>query len=405
MSSSARADLVFPVGRVGRHVREHGANMRVGASVAPYMAAVLEYLTAELLLVAGDAARDGKRKRIQPAHIRTAVSEDSELEQLIGRTAVPRVGQPAPKRPAAAPKPAKKKKLSRSVSLPAMRVTTPEAESDADDDSRSESVPEVVEPRKAAVPRKRMPSVKKPNRPKKTAPPVPAPKAAVRPSAPVKKRKKMPGVKRTKKATVAAPAQALAPKAAAPARKRTPGVKKAGIKWPKRPKKAAAAPPPTPAPSPVKPAKKVMPFEPFRMPQPKKALASLPKALTHPNAPIGLSKHPTPDILVRGAQKSDREVMDAFNYLYGHDWMVDDTDAKVPAYRQTAQAMFAQRWRDNPERHAAALKRMRDAAMHRNTVHFAQSGRPIQEADLKFILNSLLDSMLDDDGLRIKVRQ
>ncbi|KAH8615004.1 hypothetical protein ERJ75_000630200 [Trypanosoma vivax] len=48
-SRSAKAGLIFPVGRVGSMLRRGQYARRIGASGAVYMAAVLEYLTAELL--------------------------------------------------------------------------------------------------------------------------------------------------------------------------------------------------------------------------------------------------------------------------------------------------------------------------------------------------------------------
>ena len=81
---SARAGLQFPVGRIGRYIRQQRLAPRVGAGAPVYMAAVLEYLCAEILELAGNAARDNKRKRIIPRHLQLAVRNDEELNKLLG---------------------------------------------------------------------------------------------------------------------------------------------------------------------------------------------------------------------------------------------------------------------------------------------------------------------------------
>ena len=84
VSRSAKAGLQFPVGRVARHMKKAKVSARVGAGAPVYMAAVLEYLTAEVLELAGNAARDNKKTRIVPRHIQLAVRNDEELNKLMG---------------------------------------------------------------------------------------------------------------------------------------------------------------------------------------------------------------------------------------------------------------------------------------------------------------------------------
>ena len=83
-SRSSKAGLQFPVGRVSRYLRQGRYAARVGAGAPVYMAAVLEYLCAEILELAGNAARDNKKSRIVPRHIQLAVRNDEELNKLMG---------------------------------------------------------------------------------------------------------------------------------------------------------------------------------------------------------------------------------------------------------------------------------------------------------------------------------
>ncbi|XP_016063159.1 PREDICTED: histone H2AX [Miniopterus natalensis] len=84
-SRSSRAGLQFPVGRVHRLLRKGHYAERVGAGAPVYLAAVLEYLTAEILELAGNAARDNKKTRIIPRHLQLAIRNDEELNKLLGK--------------------------------------------------------------------------------------------------------------------------------------------------------------------------------------------------------------------------------------------------------------------------------------------------------------------------------
>lgn len=87
-SRSQRAGLSFPVGRISRYFRRARYAARVGAGAPVYLAAVLEYLAAEILELAGNAARDNKRTRITARHIQLAVRNDEELNKLLGAVTV-----------------------------------------------------------------------------------------------------------------------------------------------------------------------------------------------------------------------------------------------------------------------------------------------------------------------------
>ncbi|RXM36751.1 Histone H2A [Acipenser ruthenus] len=91
-SRSSRAGLQFPVGRVHRLLRKGNYAQRVGAGAPVYLAAVLEYLTAEILELAGNAARDNKKTRIIPRHLQLAVRNDEELNKLMGGVTIAQGG-------------------------------------------------------------------------------------------------------------------------------------------------------------------------------------------------------------------------------------------------------------------------------------------------------------------------
>ena len=89
---SSRAGLQFPVGRIHRLLRKGNYAQRVGAGAPVYLAAVLEYLSAEILELAGNAARDNKKSRIIPRHLQLAVRNDEELNKLLGGVTIAQGG-------------------------------------------------------------------------------------------------------------------------------------------------------------------------------------------------------------------------------------------------------------------------------------------------------------------------
>ena len=92
LSRSSRAGLQFPVGRIHRFLRKGNYAKRVGAGAPVYMAAVMEYLAAEILELAGNAARDNKKTRIIPRHLQLAIRNDEELNKLLAGVTIAQGG-------------------------------------------------------------------------------------------------------------------------------------------------------------------------------------------------------------------------------------------------------------------------------------------------------------------------
>ena len=68
--------------RVYRYLKVAILKRRVAVGAPIYLSAVLEYLCAEVLELAGNAARDNKKKIITPRHILLAVANDDELHRV-----------------------------------------------------------------------------------------------------------------------------------------------------------------------------------------------------------------------------------------------------------------------------------------------------------------------------------
>lgn len=91
-SRSSRAGTQFPVGRLHRLLRKGHYAERIGAGAPVYLAAVLEYLAAEIIELAGNAARDNKKTRIIPRHLQLAIRNDEELNKLLAGVTIAQGG-------------------------------------------------------------------------------------------------------------------------------------------------------------------------------------------------------------------------------------------------------------------------------------------------------------------------
>uniref|UniRef100_UPI00398F44CB histone H2AX-like n=1 Tax=Pristiophorus japonicus TaxID=55135 RepID=UPI00398F44CB len=89
---SSRAGLQFPVGRFQCPLCKGHSTELDGAGAPVYLAAVLEYLTAEILELAGNAAHVNKKTRIIPRHWQLAICSNEELNKLLGGVTIAQGG-------------------------------------------------------------------------------------------------------------------------------------------------------------------------------------------------------------------------------------------------------------------------------------------------------------------------
>lgn len=87
--ANEKADLIFPVARVLRYMKNDRLADKISIKSAVFLTTILEYLTAEMLELAGERSADdkkkNKRKMIKPRHISLALNGDEELKEVIGK--------------------------------------------------------------------------------------------------------------------------------------------------------------------------------------------------------------------------------------------------------------------------------------------------------------------------------
>ncbi|XP_008046324.1 histone H2A-Bbd type 2/3-like [Carlito syrichta] len=90
-SRTARAELIFSVSYVEHLLREGRYAQRLGWSAPLYLAAVIEFLTARVLELAGNEAQNNGRNRITPDLVDMAVYNDPLLSIIFGTTTISQV--------------------------------------------------------------------------------------------------------------------------------------------------------------------------------------------------------------------------------------------------------------------------------------------------------------------------
>ena len=81
-SRSTRAGIVFPVGRIHRHLKEGRYSERISSDAPVYLAAVLESVVDEVFKEALNQRDKKSTKRITPNNIVNAIRKDKELNEI-----------------------------------------------------------------------------------------------------------------------------------------------------------------------------------------------------------------------------------------------------------------------------------------------------------------------------------
>jgi len=87
VSRSSKAGLEFPVGRIARHMKKARVSSRIGAGAPVFVAAVLQYITAEVLKKGSEELKFNA-KRITPRYVNLGIMGDDELKQVFSKVTI-----------------------------------------------------------------------------------------------------------------------------------------------------------------------------------------------------------------------------------------------------------------------------------------------------------------------------
>ena len=88
VSGSVRAGTCYPTGRLNRMLKNARLADRTGGSAGVFLAGVLDYITAEMLGLAGDVCKSHKMKTIAPRHINLGVRGDRLLNKMMASCSI-----------------------------------------------------------------------------------------------------------------------------------------------------------------------------------------------------------------------------------------------------------------------------------------------------------------------------
>merc|ERR1711959_243027 len=84
VSSAKRAGVMLPPTKIMKLMKRDRLNKTIRRDSSIYMAGVLEYLAQEIFELSGEIAKKEKKARINPRHIKLALSDDEELFKIFG---------------------------------------------------------------------------------------------------------------------------------------------------------------------------------------------------------------------------------------------------------------------------------------------------------------------------------
>jgi len=88
ITKSTKAGLHFPVSRIAKYMKEGRFGNRLGKGAPIYLTAVLEYLSAEILELAGNTAKNHNKNRVIPKYVQLAIKNDEELNKLMSNVTI-----------------------------------------------------------------------------------------------------------------------------------------------------------------------------------------------------------------------------------------------------------------------------------------------------------------------------
>lgn len=91
-SRTKRSGLKLPVGRIHRYLRNGNLANRIGSGAPIYLAAVIEYLLAEIIDSASTLALENKKRRITSRFLNLAIRNDKEMNKLLSKVHISQGG-------------------------------------------------------------------------------------------------------------------------------------------------------------------------------------------------------------------------------------------------------------------------------------------------------------------------